>query len=141
MNGKKGITLIELIIFIVVAGLFVPLAYVAFSHAIRSATTPESVLTARFIAEQKIEDITKVPFDTIVSTYNPPVNTGYSSVSGYPGYQWRWEIRYITYSGTPPNIVIENSTNSTDYLLIVVRVKEPNGFEYIVNTIATKRPT
>lgn len=139
MNGKRGITLIELIIFIVVAGLFVPLAYVAFSHAIRSATTPESVLTARFIAEQRIEDITKNPFDTIVSTYNPPVNTGYSSVSGYPGYQWRWEIRYITYSGTPP--AIASSANPTNYLLIVVRVKEPNGFEYIVNTIATKRPT
>lgn len=135
----KGFTLLELIIFIVIAGIFVPLAYIAFSSALRSSGTPESITTARFLAEQKLEDITKDNFDTIVAGYPPPLSTSYTNITGYTGYQWKWTVGYITYSGTPP--VISDSGSATNYLKIIVYVREPQGFEYVVHTIVTKRPS
>jgi len=138
LKCKEGFTLIELIIFIVIAGLFVPLAYLAFTVALKSVTTPESITTARFIAEQKIEEITKNNFDTIVTIYPPPTNTSYADVPGYSGYQWRWTVGYITYSGNPP--VITDSPSTTNYLKIIVYVREPQGYEFVVHTIVTKRP-
>lgn len=138
-NSKyRGFTLIELIIFIVIAGLFVPLAYIAFSAALKEGTRPESIITARFLAEKKMEEITKDDFGTIVTNYPPPTSTSYANVTGYPGYQWKWTVGYITYSGSPP--VISDSASATDYLKIIVYVKEPQGFEYAVHTIVTKRP-
>jgi len=135
---KRGFTLIELIIFIVIAGLFVPLAYIAFTTALKSGTTPESTTRARFLAEQKLEEITKDDFDTIVTTYPPPTSTSYASIPNNSGYQWKWTVGYITYSGTPP--VISDSASPTNYLKIIVYVREPSGYEYVVHTIITKRP-
>ncbi|HOJ43625.1 MAG TPA: prepilin-type N-terminal cleavage/methylation domain-containing protein [Syntrophorhabdaceae bacterium] len=135
---KKGFTLIELIIFIVIAGLFVPLAYIAFTSVLKSATTPESITKARFLAEQKLEEITKDDFDRIVTNYPPPTSTSYVDIPNNSGYQWKWTIGYITYSGSPP--VISDSASPTNYLKIIVYVREPEGYEYVVYTIVTKRP-
>jgi len=136
--GDRGFTLIELIIFIVVAGLFVPLAYMAFTSAIKDSTNPESVITARFLAEKKMEEITNYDFDGIVTKYPPLTRTSYENISDYTGYQWKWTIGYITYSGNPP--VISDSGSATNYLKIIVYVRNPQGYEYVVHTIVTKRP-
>jgi type II secretory pathway pseudopilin PulG len=130
---KTAFTLIELIIFIVIAGVFVPLAYVAFSSAIKEGGKPEAIIKARFIAEQKLEDITKNAFDNIAVSSSP-----YAGVPGYTGYLWRWTISYIKWSSNPP--VISGSATSTYYKNIEVTVQEPEGFEFTVSTIATKRP-
>jgi hypothetical protein len=90
----KGFTLIELIIFIVVAGIFIPMAYIAFMAATRSSLTHEGVVAARFLAEGKLEDITK---DTYLSLQAE--QAGYVAVPGYIGYQWRWTIQNIAYQG------------------------------------------
>ncbi len=134
----RGFTLIELIIFIVVAGLFVPLAYIAFSTAMKDSTNPESIITARFLAEKKMEEITKYDFNDIVTNYPPPTITSYTDIPGYTGYQWKWTIGYITYSGNPP--VISDSGSATNYLKVIVYVRNPQGYEYVVHTIVTKRP-
>ncbi len=137
--GDRGFTLIELIIFIVVAGLFVPLAYMAFTSAIKDSTNPESVITARFLAEKKMEEITKDDFNDIVKNSPPPTSTSYVNISEeYTGYQWKWTIGYITYSGNPP--VISDSGSATNYLKIIVYVRNPQGYEYVAHTIVTKRP-
>ncbi len=138
--GDRGFTLIELIIFIVVAGLFVPLAYMAFTSAIKDSTNPESVIKARFLAETKMEEITKKDFNAIVDDKQnpPPISTSYENIPKNPGYQWKWTIGYITYSGNPP--VISDSGSATDYLKIIVYVRNPQGYEYVVHTIVTKRP-
>lgn len=115
-----------------------PLAYIVFSSALKSGTTPENIITARFLAEKKIEEITKDDFATIVANYSPPVNTSYADISGYSGYKWRWTIGYITYTGDPP--IISDAPTTTNYLKVIVYVQEPQGFEYVVHTIVTKRP-
>ena len=129
----RGFTIIEIVIFIVMAGIFVPVAYIAFSSAVREGATPESITKARFIAEQKMENLTKDIFDNITIT-----STSYAAVPGYTGYQWKWTVSYITYSGDPP--VISDTGSATNYKKIIVYVKEPRGYEYTVYTIVSKRP-
>jgi Tfp pilus assembly protein PilE len=107
MKNVKGITLIELIIFILVGGIFVPLAYIAFTAVIRDSTTPETLVKARFVTEAKIEDITKEAYDAIpLPSAYVAVNTDsrFTDVS-YNGYQWKWEITDIAYQ--------DNATHTT----------------------------
>lgn len=91
---RNGFTLLELIIFIVVAGIFIPMAYIAFMSASRASLNTGAVVTARFLAERKLEDITK---DTFLSIQGE--QSSYSAVPGYAGYQWRWIIQNIAYRG------------------------------------------
>jgi hypothetical protein len=109
--NKKGITLIELIIFIIIGGMFIPLTYIAFTAAVKETTTPENLVKARFIAESKMEDITSKVFDN-----EPPANATYRAVRGditnndpasgncfrfcnadYDNFQWKWIVSYVTY--------------------------------------------
>ncbi len=109
MKDERGITLIELVIFIIVGGLFVPLVYIAFNSVIKNLTTPETVIKARFIAEAKIEDITKEVYDNIAlaAPAYTAVNTDprFTDAS-YSGYEWRWEIT---------DIVFQDNTGTTPY--------------------------
>ena len=93
-SRKNGFTLIELIIFIVVAGIFIPMAYIAFLSVSRASLNPEAVITARFLAERKLEDITKDTYRNLQGE-----QASYVAVPGYAGYQWRWIIQYIAYQG------------------------------------------
>ena len=43
----RGFTLIELIVFIVVAGIFIPMAYIAFMAAARGSLSPEAVVNCK----------------------------------------------------------------------------------------------
>ena len=90
----RGFTLLELIVFIVVAGIFIPMAYIAFMAVTRASLTPEGVMVARFLAERKLEDITK---DTYLNLQGGQAS--YIAVPGYTGYQWRWSIQLIAYQG------------------------------------------
>jgi hypothetical protein len=125
--------MIELIIFIVVAGIFVPLAFIAFSGAIKSGTAPETIIKARFIAEQKMEDITRNPYSSL-----PPAQTTYIAVPGSTGYEWKWTIQQL--ASADISTVSPPITDYTKYKKIVVYVKEPNNYEYKVFTIVTQRP-
>jgi hypothetical protein len=103
--NKRGITLIELIIFIIVGAIFIPLAYVAFTSAVNNSMKPETAETVKSIAEAKMVDIMSMGFN------NPPLqNSVYRDVRGdstnnggrfselsYAGYQWKWTYEYIAY--------------------------------------------
>lgn len=145
VQPNRGFTIIELVTFIVIAGIFVPLAFVAFSAVTKSAAKPEQVITARFIAEQKIEEITKQKF------VNIGTSTSYATVTGNPGYEWRKEIINLGYGDVKKTYVnqygitmayYETSLQgaNTNIAKITVYVKDPSNWEYVVSTIATKRP-
>lgn len=93
-DNSSGFTLLELIVFIVVAGIFIPMAYIAFMAVTRASMNPEGIVIARFLAESKLEDITK---DTYLNTQGGQTN--YIAVPGYNGYQWRWAIQLVAYKG------------------------------------------
>jgi type II secretory pathway pseudopilin PulG len=108
----RGFTLIELIVFIVVAGIFIPMAYISFMAASRGSLTPERTVTARFLAETKMEDLTgltysRVPIGTTAYDYvtNDSRFSNFSmpTPNPYSGYQWKWEVLYVAYSDTPPH--------------------------------------
>jgi hypothetical protein len=104
----RGFTLIELIVFIVVAGIFIPMAYIAFMAASRGSLTPERTVTARFLAETKVEDLTGLTYASIITPQASYANVTLDprfgsppmpSPNPYTGYQWRWTIQSIAYQG------------------------------------------
>ncbi|MDD4197775.1 MAG: type II secretion system protein, partial [Syntrophorhabdaceae bacterium] len=113
--GERGITLIELIIFIVVGGIFLPLAFIAFTSAVSESTKPETAVRARVVAEAKMSDISSREFEsmTVTSTAYDDVNKDprFADVSAsntpYAGYKWRWEIVNVAYTRTGGVIKVE----------------------------------
>jgi Tfp pilus assembly protein PilE len=96
LHSNRGMTLIELIVFIIVAGIFIPLAYLAYSAALRDTAVPETVIKLRFIAEAKMEDIIRNEYDTELTLL--PAQTTFIDVgSPHAGYQWKWTYENITY--------------------------------------------
>lgn len=94
----NGFTLLELIVFITVAGIFIPMAYVAFMAATQDSLGPERVLNARFLAETKLEDIMKDPYLLMQGEQGSYVAVP-GSVGPYADYQWRWTIQPVAYQG------------------------------------------
>jgi hypothetical protein len=131
MSGmnKKGITLIELIIFIIVGAIFLPLAYVAFTSAVNNSMKPETAAMTRALAEGKVTDITKDPYDnvpvpatythtsnglyTYCSAVNSPDVNYYCEVPNIAGFRWKWRIDYVAYTNTAGVTKIETPPNWT----------------------------
>jgi hypothetical protein len=127
--NKKGITLIELIVFIIVGAIFIPLAYIAFTSAVNNSMKPETAATTRVIAEGKIADITKDTYDnipvpatythtsnslyTLCSAGNSPDINYYCEVPNMAGFRWKWRIDYVAYTSTGGLTRIETPPNWT----------------------------
>ncbi len=143
LRGRaKGFTLVELIVFIVVGAIILPASFVAFSSAIQYLSRPGFYLKARFIAEAKMEDITSRSFLEL-----PPENATYRNVRGditnslsgtcfrfctdeYDNYEWRWSIDNQSFE----------SLDSSVCKIVTVFVRMPDGSEYDVSSIVTRRP-
>ncbi len=137
VGDHKGFTLIELIIFIIIGGIFLPVSMIAFTAAMQSATQPDYYVKARFYAEQKMEELTSQSYDNLKLQVTNP-ETSYAAISGSNGFQWKWRIKYIN-----PNAFAEldNSTMPIpNYTTIKVFVLAPDSSVYDVSTIVTKRP-
>jgi prepilin-type N-terminal cleavage/methylation domain-containing protein len=124
--SKKGFTLIELIVFIVVGAIILPASFVAFTAAIQHFSTPDYYVKARFYAEQKIEMLTSY---TYTDSALDPVPGSDTPEIGYPR---TWNISFIDSTLAP--------SSNVGYKKIVVSVAMPDGSIYDVSTIVTKRP-
>jgi hypothetical protein len=128
--NKKGITLIELIIFIIVGGMFIPLAYIVFTSVVNNSMKPETAAMARVIAEGKINNIVKNGFEcACTGTISNPAGAcqiqtnkydcilgdspgGYVNVTGYSepsygNYKWKWEVTNVAYTNSSGNTKVE----------------------------------
>ena len=114
--NKKGFTLIELIICIIIGGIFIPFTYVVFTSVVKNSMKPETAVILWTIAETKMNDINNMSYDSIASS-------GYTNVTSdprfsdsqfpspplpaspipnpYSGHQWRWEVDYVAYKDEP----------------------------------------
>ena len=103
----KGFTLIELIVFIVVAGMFIPMAYIAFMAVTKGSTTPDILMTARFLTENKLEEFTSLPYDSITA----PEETAYVqiTITGYSDYEWKKIVTYVAYGPTNSDLTLMES--------------------------------
>ena len=128
----KGFTLIEVIIFIVVTGIILPVIMVPFATSVKESLTPEKVAKATYLAQYKMEELTKNAYDLVIVTTEEDPSYTYDDIPGFSNYQWRWVISWVD----------ETLADSADegYKRILVRVKDPDGREIELQTVVTRRP-
>jgi prepilin-type N-terminal cleavage/methylation domain-containing protein len=139
--NRKGFTLIELIIFIVVGAIILPASFVAFTSTMKYFSTPDYYVKARFFAEQKMEELTSNAYNSpnIVATGSPTPVIDPTPLDA--GFQRRWSICLIV-PLTPDQCVSYAPTDEPNYNYkkIVVSITMPDNSVYDVATIVTRRP-
>lgn len=139
----RGFTLIEMVIFIVLAALIIPAFFVATSPVVKEALTPTSMVKARFLGEAKMEEIMAYTIDSL-----PAQQTAFTAVdpTNFPGFQWKWTYNYVTCGiDTNPNCStytsnsIVNASVVTNYRRIWVVVRDPANQEYQAYSMVTRR--
>jgi hypothetical protein len=131
LRDQNGLTLIELLAFIVIGAFIIPASIIAFTSVMQYFLKPDYHVKARFYAQQKIEEFTNKPFEDVairdmaVEPY---------PVIGTTGYRLTWEIHNIDPSTNP----IQDGPNP-NYKRISVYVVAPDSSLYRVHTIITKR--
>ena len=138
--NRKGITLIELIIFIIIAGIFVPLTYMAFTASMGKAAYPEGTLRARFVAEETMENAVQRGFNQLESDIasTPTCSAIISPTVVPPGYSCVWTPAYVQFSGGTGTFV---ASGLSDYIMLTVTVTPSagTGYAHTVQTIMSRR--
>ena len=68
LTASGGFTLIEIIVFLVVAGIVLPLVIAPFVTAINRSGDPQVVITANFLASQKYESLVGAGYVSLPTT-------------------------------------------------------------------------
>jgi prepilin-type N-terminal cleavage/methylation domain-containing protein len=127
---KRGFTLIEIIVLIVIAGIIIPVIVVPFATGIRGSGKPEVVTTAMYLAHQKMEELMKFDYSRA-----PELTPGTYILPAPPiaGYTWQWVISYVTNT-------FAASGADVGYKMIQVTVTDPQGITYNVYSVVTNFP-
>jgi len=134
---QRGFTLIEIIIFIVLAGIIIPVIVVPFVTGVRGSGKPEMVTTAMYLAHYKMEEFIK--YEYLNSALTSIAMTSYANISGFSGYQWQWEIYYVDSNFNVVGDGIQ-ATNHRGYKRIHVRVIDPMTDTYEIYSVVTFFP-
>lgn len=131
MKYSNGFTFIEILLFIVLAGILLPAIILPFVTASKAHIKPEMATRAIYLAHQKIEEFMKLQYDDL--QLSPVPLTSYFPIPGHLGYEWQWEI-----------LLVDNNLNSsgTDlgYKRILVRIKDPQNDTYEIYALVTRYP-
>lgn len=133
--NRKGFTLIEIIVLIVMAGILLPAIIVPFATGVKGSGKPEMVTKAMFLAQQSMEELTKFNY---AQPELAPTNLTPCSTPPPTDYQWQYEILYV-----PSNdLMAVGSVNPPDtgYKRIRVRITDPEGTNYDLYTLVTNFP-
>jgi Tfp pilus assembly protein PilE len=150
--SKKGFTLIELIIFIIVGAIILPASFVAFTAAMKHFSTPDYYVKARFFAEQKMEELTSYTYNCacISKILNPSglcqigsdrydCSVGIDSDTPETNWGRTWSICYV-----PVNDINSSAQCAvySNYKRFEMTVTPPSGAtdNYVVSTLITRRP-
>jgi len=108
---------------------------VPFATSVKESLTPEKVAKATYLAQYKMEELTKYTYGN--SNLDPLQLTSYTQVdpTDFSNYQWQWDISYVD-----ANLDNPQNEEKTNYKLILVRVKDPDGREIGLQTVVTRRP-
>ena len=143
LKNQKGITLIEMIVFIVVAAVAIPAIVTPVLSLLQESTKPEKAVTANFLAQQILEVITSNDFPTLSDTSGPapipkvPVQSTINAridASWPSDYTYVWGIHYITQGDLETE-----QASATNYIRINITVTDPDGTNYDYYSIVTKR--
>jgi len=127
--GRRGFTLIEIIVLVVLAGIIIPVIVVPFATGIKGSGKPEVVTTAMYLAHQKMEELMKFDYSRA-----PELSPGTYTLPAPPvtGYTWQWVISYVD-----NNFV---ASGDVGYKMIQVTVTDPEGTTYDVYSVVTDFP-
>jgi type II secretory pathway pseudopilin PulG len=125
--NRKGFTLIEIIVLIVMAGILIASMVVPFTTGIRQSKKPEMVATAMYLAHQQMEALMEFNYcqpGLNIGTHNSTIN----------GNTVQWTISYVTSAANFPT----STTGDVGYKEIVVTVTDPQGSTYNVSSVVTR---
>ena len=134
LKSIRGFTLVEILVFIVVAGILLPAIVVPFATAVKGSTKPEKAATAMYLAQQKMEEMMKFDYGRSPDL-DPAALTPYADIdpSTFPNYRWQKEILYVD---------SDFNVSATDrgYKRILVRVRDPENDAYEIYSVVTNFP-
>ena len=145
--SEKGFSLLETLMFIILAALVIPIFYLTTTPVIKDMMVPTSYIKARFVAERKMEELMAYTFgDPALGVkslaYTTPCYTDYS------GYDCQLAITYLGcgagggscagYVAVPP--VLSHTTDiNAKYKEIDLTVRTPEGNTYRASSAVTAR--
>ena len=153
---SKGFSLLETVIFIILAAIVIPIFYLTTQPVIKEMMTPTSWIKARFAAEKKMEELMVYHFTDAtmtVGTYGPSAVTADTAFPGadYAGYQWQWVITYLGcgpgggscrgYTNASPGTldIWPAAPPTYSYKQIDVTVTGPGGVNFRVSSAVTAK--
>ncbi|MDD5009421.1 MAG: prepilin-type N-terminal cleavage/methylation domain-containing protein [Syntrophorhabdaceae bacterium] len=144
-TNNKGFTLIELIIFIIIGAIFLPVSFVAFTSVMNNYSRPDYYMKAMFYADKRMAEITNNPYVSILPNVPIPP-TGLSCSDAFPPTTFTAEA--APDAGYTTGCVIESinpnlstTTPNPNYKRITVTVKYSGLLsDYTISTIVTRRP-
>jgi prepilin-type N-terminal cleavage/methylation domain-containing protein len=134
-TNNKGFTLIELIIFIIIGGIFLPVSFVAFTSVMNNYSRPDYYVKAMFYADKRMAEITNNTYANITSAGLSCSPTNFTpEAAPDAGYTTGCAIEFI-------NPDLSTNLNPTNYKRITVTVKYSGLLSpYVISTIVTRRP-
>jgi hypothetical protein len=150
---SRGFTLLETIIFIILAALVIPIFYLTTQPVIKDMMIPTTYIKARFVAQKKMEELIAYTYTDSalrVGNFGPSAVTADTAfpAAEYAGYQWQWAINYLDcnnpshcvgYVGSSLITVANPPSYTTNYKQIDLTVTGPQGATYRVTSAVTAR--
>lgn len=129
IRNNKGISIIELILFIVIMGLAVPPLFIAAANMYEQSINLESLHIAANLAQGRVEALKSRSFNNIVEE---PA-TGFAAP--FNRFQYRVHVNYVN----PSNLNLSVDPTVTDYKRVQVMVEDTAflGREITFSTVVT----
>ena len=136
--NKKGFTLIELIIFIVIGAIFLPASMIAFTSVMSNYSRPDYYVKARFYADKRMAEITNNLYDNIAVGASGLCPNNKTEAA--PDDAYRTECAIVAMNNDL-TISSDQTNNKAPYKKITVTVTYPGLLSnYVISTIITRRP-
>jgi len=129
--GKRGFTLIEIIILIVIAGILLPIIVVPFVTSVKDSGKPEMVARAMYYAHQRMEELMKYNYNN--AALNVTGGFVVFTTGGEPNYTGQNKIAYVDNN-------FNASGSDVGYKQIQVTVTDPQNSTYNIYAVVTKFP-
>jgi hypothetical protein len=154
---SKGFSLLETIVFVVLAALVIPIFFLTTQPVMKDMLTPTAWIKARFVAERKMEELMAYTFnDPRLVPIEPAYTTPCYTDPGSSGYDCQIAINYIDcdngspitptmrcfgYVGTALTImpIPPMYTGTTKYKRVGVTVRDQRGLTYTAVSAVSER--
>lgn len=136
--NDKGFTLIELIMFVIIGAIFLPVSMIAFTGVMSNYSRPDYYVKAMFYADKRMAEITSKPYDDIKVGSSDLCPGKVYEAPPDDAYETECAILAINNDRT---ISSDQTNNKAPYKRITVTVAYSGLLSpYAISTIVTRRP-